>query len=223
MNHARTISVVIPCKNEAGNLPYVLPRLPELIGEVIVVDSNCTDDTVAVARDLRPDVLIVRSGVPGKGAALRAGISAATCDVVVTMDADGSNDPDEIPAMLDALDAGAGFVRGSRYLPGGGSADSTPTRDLGARAICWVFNARHGTHLTDLLYGFTAFRAADRDSVLPDCDGFEVEARVTARARRAGLRVVEVPSIEAARVHGRSNLRPFRDGARIVRTILRRD
>lgn len=217
----RTVTVVIPCKNEARNLPLVLPRLPDLVTEVVVVDSNCTDDTVEVARRLRPDVVIVRSDRPGKGAALRTGMAAATGSVVVTMDADGSNDPDELPAMLAALDAGAGFVKGSRYLPGGGSADSTPMRDLGARVICGVFNARYRTHHTDLLYGYSAFRLADRDALLPDCDGFEVEAHINARACRAGLRVVEVPSVEAARVHGASNLHPVRDGARIIRTILR--
>jgi glycosyltransferase involved in cell wall biosynthesis len=165
--------------------------------------------------------VVARAERPGKGAALRAGLTAATGDVIVTMDADGSNDPDEIPAMLAALEEGAGFVKGSRYLPGGGSADSTPLRDLGARVICAVFNARHRTHHTDLLYGYSAFRLGDRDALLPDCDGFEVEAHVNARACRAGLRVVEVPSVEAARVHGSSNLHPFRDGARIIRTILR--
>ena len=214
------VSVVIPCKNEAENLPLVLPRLGEQIDEVVVVDSNCTDDTVEVARRLRPDVVVVAARAPGKGAALREGIRAATGEVIVTMDADGSNDPDEVPAMLAALRHGADFVKGSRYLPGGGSADSTLLRDLGARAIRGVFNVVHRTRHTDLLYGYSAFRAVHREVVVPHCDGFEVEAVINANVARAGLRIVELPSVEAARVHGSSNLRPVRDGARIIRAIL---
>jgi glycosyltransferase involved in cell wall biosynthesis len=217
----RRVSVVIPCKNEALNLPSVLGRLGPEVTEVVVVDSNCEDDTVAVARRLRPDVVIVSSREPGKGRALRAGMSAATGDVIVTLDGDGSNDPGEIPAMLAALDSGAGFVKGSRYLPGGGSADSTPMRDAGSRLICGVFNRLHGTRHTDLLYGYMAFRATDRDAVLPDCEGFEVEAYINANAAGAGLVVAEVPSVEARRLHGESHLHPFRDGVRILRTIVR--
>lgn len=216
----RTVTVVIPCKDEARNLPLVLPHLDPAVTEVVVVDSNCTDDTVEVARRLRPDVVIVRATARGKGRALRDGMLAATGDVIVTMDADGSNDPAELPAMLDALDAGAQFVKGSRYLPGGGSADSTPMRDLGARVICWVFNTVHRTRHTDLLYGYSAFRASERDVLLPSCDGFEVEAVINANAARGGLVVAEVPSVEAARRYGESNLHPFRDGVRITRAIL---
>lgn len=216
-----TVSVVIPCKNEALNLPGVLPRLGPEISEVIVVDSSCTDDTVEVARSLRPDVVIVTSDGPGKGRALRSGMLAATGDVVVTMDADGSNDPDEVPAMLDALLDGADLVKGSRYLPGGGSADSTPMRDFGSRVICGAFNALHRTRHTDLCYGYMAFRAEHRDVIVPDCEGFEVEAVINANAARAGLQVTEVPSFEARRVHGESNLRPVRDGLRIIRAMVR--
>jgi len=217
---ARTISVVIPCKNEAENLPWVLPQLDEAVTQVVVVDSNCDDDTVAVARELRPDVVIVRATAPGKGRALRDGMLAATGAIIVTMDADGSNDPRELPAMLDALDAGAHFVKGSRYLPGGGSADSTPMRDFGARVICWVFNTVHRTSHTDLLYGYSAFRATERAVLLPSCDGFEVEAVINANAARGRLNVTEVPSVEAARRFGASNLHPVRDGFRITRAIV---
>lgn len=216
----RTVSVVIPCKDEARNLPLVLPYLDPMVTEVVVVDSNCVDDTVEVARALRPDVVITRATARGKGRALRDGMSAATGEVIVTMDADGSNDPAELPAMLAALDDGAQFVKGSRYLPGGGSADSTPMRDFGSRLICWVFNTVHRTRHTDLLYGYSAFRSTERDVLLPSCDGFEVEAVINANAARAGLRVAEVPSVEAARQFGSSNLHPVRDGFRITRAIV---
>ncbi len=216
----RTVSVVIPCKNEALNLPGILTRLPPFVSEVVVVDSDCIDNTVDVALSLRPDAVIIRSDGQGKGRALRSGMLAATGDVIVTMDGDGSNDPGEIPAMLRALDAGARLVKGSRYMQGGGSVDSTLMRDAGSRVICHIFNVLHGTRHTDLLYGFMAYRRSDREVVLPDCEGFDVEAAINAQAARAGLVVTEVPSVEHRRVHGTSNLHPLRDGTRILRTII---
>lgn len=87
-----TVSVVIPTLNEAENLPYVFPRLPTGLHEVIVVDGRSTDETVAVARGLRPDVRIVMQAGRGKGNALAAGFAAATGEIIVTLDADGSAD-----------------------------------------------------------------------------------------------------------------------------------
>src|ERR1700683_516604 len=94
------ISVVAPTLNEARNLPHVLPRLPEDVHEVIVVDGHSVDDTLAVAMRLRPDVRIVMQTRRGKGNALACGFAAATGDVIAMIDADGSTDPAEIPALL---------------------------------------------------------------------------------------------------------------------------
>ena len=157
---------------------------------------------------------------PGKGRALQAGFAAATGEHLVALDADGSNDPAEIDPLVAALVAGADLAKGSRYLPGGGSSDATAVRSFGNRALCLLFNRRHGAHLTDLCYGYVAFRREHRELLLDGCDGFDVEARLQANACRAGLRIAEVPSFEAERVHGTSNLRPVRDGIRIARAIV---
>lgn len=215
------ITVVLPCKDEALNLPAVLPQIPSWVSEVVVVDSFSTDDTVAVARELRPDVVIVPAAGRGKGHALRAGFNAATGDIIVAMDGDGSNSPREIGRMVDTLVAGAGLAKGSRYLPEGGSADATPLRDFGNTVLCRIFNRLHHTAHTDLCYGFLAFWAKDRAVLLPDCEGFEVDALINVNACRAGLRVVEVPSREGRRIYGESHLHPIRDGTRILRTLLR--
>ena len=98
-----TVSVVIPALNEAESLPHVLPRIPADVYEVILVDGNSTDDTIAVAQRLRPDIQIVTQRRRGKGAALREGFAAATGAIVVHLDADGSTDPEEIPAFVNAL------------------------------------------------------------------------------------------------------------------------
>ena len=213
------VSVVIPTLNEEKNLPHVFARLPEGLHEVIVVDGHSTDDTVAVARRLRPDVRIVTQPGRGKGNALAAGFAACTGDVVVSMDADGSTDPAEIPRFVAALCHGADFVKGSRFAQGGASSDITRTRRLGNRALNALVNALYGTSYTDLCYGFNAFWARCLPYMRVDCDGFEVETLVNVRIAKAGLVIHEVPSYERDRIHGRSNLNALRDGSRVLRTI----
>lgn len=215
------VSVVISTLNEAENLPHVLPRIPASVHEVILVDGRSTDDTVAVARALRPDVRIVRETSPGKGAALRAGFAAASGDIIVMLDADGSTDPREIPAYVEALLAGADFAKGSRFLRGGGTADMSLHRRLGNAALTGLVRLLFGGGYTDLCYGYNAFWSRVVPLLALDGDGFEIETQMNVRALRIGLRVVEVPSFETARMHGLSNLRAMPDGWRVLKTIVR--
>ena len=101
------VSVVIPALNEAGNLPHVLPLIPRGVHEVILVDGQSTDGTATVARGLLPRIRLVQQHGPGKGSALRTGFAAATGEIIVMLDADGSTDPREIPVFVDALTHGA--------------------------------------------------------------------------------------------------------------------
>src|SRR3954454_10303637 len=106
-----TVSVVIPTIDEARNLPFVLPRIPHWVHEVIIVDGESTDGTVEIARALWPYVVIIDQPRRGKGAALQAGSGAATDEVIVTPDPDGSAAPAEIPMFVAALVNGADFVK----------------------------------------------------------------------------------------------------------------
>jgi glycosyltransferase involved in cell wall biosynthesis len=213
------VSVVIPTLNEEENLPHVFGRLPNGLHEVIVVDGHSTDGTVAVARRLRPDVRVVMQPGRGKGNALAAGFAVCTGDIVVTLDADGSTDPAEIPRFVAALCHGADFVKGSRFAQGGASSDITWTRRLGNRGLNALVNALYHTSYTDLCYGFNAFWARCLPYMRVDCDGFEVETLVNVRIAKAGLTIHEVPSYERDRIHGRSHLNAVRDGTRVLRTI----
>ncbi len=215
----RLVSLVIPAKNEARNIGWVLERVPLSVDEIVLVDGRSTDETIAVAKALRPDIVVVHDDRPGKGAALRAGFAAATGDYVVMIDADGSMDPGEIDTFIDILDRGVDLVKGSRFMDGGGTADISLLRALGNRALLIIANGLVGTAHTDLCYGMAAFRREPVLSLDLDAVGFEIETQLFLRAMRNGLNVVEAPSFEAPRRFGMSNLNTFRDGWRVFKTI----
>ena len=142
---------MVPALNEARNLAAVLPTLPDA-HEVILVDGGSVDGTVETAQAVMPDIRVVRQLRRGKGNALAAGFAQVTGDVVVMFDADGSADPAEIPAFVDALVEGADFAKGSRFRPGGGSHDITPIRNAGNKFLNTVMNVSFRTRFTDLCY-----------------------------------------------------------------------
>ncbi|HEV3225413.1 MAG TPA: glycosyltransferase family 2 protein [Acidimicrobiales bacterium] len=215
-----SISVVIPTLNEAQNLPWVLSKVPRFVDEVVLVDGRSTDGTVDVARQHYPEIVVVDEQRHGKGAALRAGFAAATGDVVIIIDADGSMDPNEIQRFVALVRAGFDVVKGSRFMAGGGSSDITRFRRLGNQALLRLVNGLYGAQFTDLCYGFIAMRRDCIPKLGLASDGFEIETEITVRAARAGLNVCEVPSFESPRRSGTSNLRSVRDGCRVLRTLL---
>ena len=212
------VSVVVPTLNEAANLPHVLGRIPARY-EVLVVDGHSTDGSVEVARAHRADVRIVYQSGRGKGNALSCGFAVASGDIIVMLDADGSAHPEEMSAFIDALIAGADFAKGSRFAPGGGSADITALRRTGNALLGAIVNRFFGTAYTDLCYGYNAFWRYCLEMIDVECDGFEVETLMNIQIAKAGLCVTEVASYEDARLNGESNLRTFRDGWRVLRTI----
>ncbi len=216
-----TVSVVIPTKNEARNIGWVLERMPSYVDELMIVDGLSTDRTVEVAKVIAPHVVVVHEARPGKGAAMRAGMARARGECVVVMDADGSMDPSEIALYVNALADGADLAKGSRFIAGGGSTDITKLRQFGNAQLLALANALFGTDFTELCYGFMALRRSAISRLALDANGFEIETQIVTRAVRLGLRIVEVPSQEAARHYGESNLRTFRDGWRVLSTMLR--
>jgi len=214
------VSVVVPAMNEGQNIGHVLEQLPENLHEVILVDGNSEDDTIEAARQAYPEIRVLVQSGRGKGDAFRTGFAAVTGNLIVMLDADGSADPAEIPRFVEALEAGADFAKGSRYLPGGGSTDITGLRSLGNKVLSGSANLLHGTHFTDLCYGYNAFWARCLPFISLDVPGFEVETLINLRIAGAGMKITEVPSYELDRIHGESNLNTFRDGFRVLGTIL---
>jgi glycosyltransferase involved in cell wall biosynthesis len=228
-----SVSIIIPALNEARNLPRVFAALPADT-EVVLVDGGSVDDTISVARTLRPDVVVVKQTRMGRGNALACGFEASTGEHIVMIEADCSTDPAEIPRFVDALRNGAEFAKGSRFTAGGGSDDITPIRRLASKGLSGFVNVLFGAHFTDLCYGYNAFqRSLLADMALPALDlpapprgklwgdGFELETLINIRVANAGRHITEVPSIEVQRQHRESNLNAVRNGLRVLRAILR--
>jgi len=231
------VSVIVPTRNEARNREIVLPAIAAVrpaVHEVIVVDGNSTDNTVAAARRTLPWARVITQTRKGKGNAMACGFTAATGDILVMFDADGSADPGEIPAFVSALVSGADFAKGSRFRKGGGSDDITLLRKTGNAGLNGVANRLFGTSYTDLCYGYNAFWADLVPQLeLPDPaapqpedgsmiwgDGFEIETVLNCRVAAAQLKITEVPSVERERMFGETNLRTFADGTRVLRTLM---
>jgi glycosyltransferase involved in cell wall biosynthesis len=215
------VSVVIPAHNEAQNLQYVLPQIPDWVHEVILVNDHSTDETVEVANRLLPTIRVVHTvNGRGKGMALQVGFAAVSGDIIVMMDADGSSDPAELPRFVNALLDGAYLAKGSRFIGVGGSSDITPLRRLGSLTLISIANLLFGTHFTDMFCGMNAFWKECLDFFDIDCPGFEIESQLHLRIRKANLEIVEVPSFEHARKHGTSNFHIVKDGWRVLKMIV---
>jgi glycosyltransferase involved in cell wall biosynthesis len=225
---APTVTVILPTLNEAKNLPYVASRMPTDLHELIVVDGNSVDDTVAVAKALWPHAAVITQTRRGKGNALACGFEAATGDIIVMIDADGSTDPAEIVDFVAVLTGGADFAKGTRFALGGGSSDITPTRRVGNWFLNSLVNVIFRTKYTDLCYGYNAFWSHCIATMnLPDTtaaekqwgDGFEIETLINVRVAVGGMTIREVASFEQERIHGVSNLNAVKDGLRVLKTI----
>lgn len=214
------VSVVVPTLNEADNLPHVLPLIPDWVHEIVLIDGGSTDGTAEMAKSLRDDVIVIEDLTPGKGAALRRGFAAATGDIIVMIDADGSMAPSEIPRFVGALLGGADYAKGSRFCHGGGTTDMQWYRRLGNSVLTYLVRFGFGGRYSDLCYGYNAFWAGILTDLDLDADGFEIETLMNIRVLRADKVVTEVPSFESERIHGSSHLNTVTDGWRVLRTII---
>src|SRR3954447_16727123 len=203
-----SVSVVIPVR-DPGGLPLMLRGLPP-VDEVIVVSECPTAETAAVLRTARPDARVLRPGRAGVGNALVTGLAASTCDVVITLNGDGSTDPGEIPAYVAALTGGADVALGSRYRDGGRDLTGGRFRRWANVVLIGILNTLFGTERTDPGFGYAAFWRDALDRLdLPDPSarsaptwiaGPELGPLLALRPWLRGLRVIEIGSVAFPRV-----------------------
>ncbi len=207
------VSIIIPTLNEAENLPALVPRIADALGggtyEIIVVDDDSRDETRAVCAKLSetyPLALIVRQKIKdGLSGAVLQGMAAASGRMLVVMDADLQHPPEKIPELIAMLDAGADFVIGSRYVPGGSTAQRWgPLRKLNSWAATFLARPFAGnTH--DPMSGFFALRrqtylGATRLTPL----GYKIALELMCKARVQDVR--EIPIHFGVRERGQSKL-----------------
>ncbi|MBX7080138.1 MAG: glycosyltransferase family 2 protein [Nannocystaceae bacterium] len=213
------VSAVIPARNEVVAIAAVVRGCRAHVDEVIVVDDASSDGTGAAARDAGASV--IRSDVPlGKGAALRRGARAARGEVVVFLDGDGQDAPDDIPRLLAALADGADLVIGSRFLGQFERGAITPIDRAGNRALSWLFSRLFRVRLTDTQAGFRATRRALLQRLPLSARRYDIETELLARALQAGATVVEVPVRRCARTGGKTGLHRVADGLRILSRMI---
>ncbi len=219
---APKISVIVPTRNEAANLLPVLEGVVPFADELLVIDGHSVDGTrdIAAACGAR----VVLDDGRGKGAAIRRGIQEATGDILVFVDADGSHDPADIPALVAPILAGyADHVSGSRMLGGSDELHATIqqfVRLFGSQVITLSVNYTLGVRLTDCQNGFRAIR---RDVALA-LDLREnittIEQEMIIKSLRSGYRMAEAPTHEYVRANGESNFRVQDVWPRYVRSFL---
>jgi glycosyltransferase involved in cell wall biosynthesis len=212
-----TITALVCTLNEEQSLPHVLPTIPHWVDEVLLVDGHSTDNTVDVAKELRPDIRVLCQPGQGKGDALKYGVGQATGDIVVTLDADGETDPRELARFVEPLIGGYDFAKGSR-LAYRRPRRMSRYRWFGNKVLAWTCNLLYGTQFTDICSGYNAFwRARFLQLELtydPKEVGCSMEQQMIVLAQKAGMKIREVPHATQGRIAGTSVIDGLRQATR---------
>lgn len=219
----RKVTLIIPALNEEGCIGQTIQEIPrDYVDEVIVVDGHSIDNTVQEAREaLGPNDKVIIQKRPGFGGALLDALDEAQGGVVIIMDADGSHNPNDIPKLLSKFDENS-VVVASRYAKGGRSDDDTFVRWFGNWLFTKLIRITRGINITDSLYFFFAISRENFKKLNLKSQGFAICIEFLVKAKRAGLKIEEVPAIERPRLAGESKVNAFRDGIKILRAILRK-
>ena len=220
------ISIIIPTLNEEENLSTLIKSInyiflktkSNLSHEIIVVDGYSKDKTVDIAKQNGAEVIYDNKG---KGSALRKGFQKARGEILISMDADLSNDPKELTLIIDSIKMGYDICMGSRFITGGGTEDMPYFRKLGNRFFVFLVNIFFNSNYSDLCYGYRGFRKDVIKKLMLKEDRFAIETEININAAKKHLKVIEIPSFEKKRDKGTGKLRTFSDGYNILKTILK--
>jgi glycosyltransferase involved in cell wall biosynthesis len=217
-----TCDLVLPCRDEAAALPGVIARVPEGL-RVVVVDNGSTDGTADVARSL--GAVVVDEPTPGYGAAVHAGVEAATAELVAVLDGDGSMDPRDLLPLIDDVRSGRATMACGRRRPAARGVWPWHARAGNAAVLGWLRH-RTGLPVHDIAPARVCRRADLLDLGVEDRRfGYPVELLV--RAQKAGWVLTEHDIAYRPRAEGTRSkvsgsvagtLRAGRDFARVVAT-----
>lgn len=214
------VSVIIPCLNEVGSIEAVLNDIPkDVVDEVLIADGGSKDGTIELVTKL--GYRVITQEKKGFGAAIANGFKQAQGDIVMVLNADGSQDPKDISKLLAKIDEGYDLVLASRYLPGGGSEEDTLVHKFGNKMFTFLCNVFYGVGTTDVLYFFLAARKEIFKKVKTNCPhaGYCVELPI--KTRRAGFKIIDVPSFEKKRTAGKAKVNAFTTGFKILWRVLK--
>ena len=213
-----SVTLVVPCYQEADALDAFAALLPQLsVDEIVFVDDGSTDTTperLAALTDSDPRVRVeTHAENRGVGAAMRTGFESARGDVVVVYDADRTYPPEDIPRLVEAVASDADVATASPFADGGSMPDVPAPRRLLSRAAAGAYRlalGKRGRGIATFTCAFRAYRRPVLDDLVFRSDGFPAAGEILGRLLLAGARVVEVPSRLTARTEGTSKMRVFR-------------
>src|SRR3989344_3313964 len=217
-------TLIIPALNEEGCIGQTIKEIPRgCVDEVIVVDGYSADNTTTEAQEAMRTTgqygRVINRTKEGFGVALCEGAEAAQGNILIFMDADGSQNPADLLRLLEKYEENT-VVMASRYASGGRSDDDTFVRWFGNWLFTKFTNLIHGIHTTDSLYFFLAISKKNFQKLNLRLEDYRICIEFLVKAKRNKLKIVEIPAIERPRLAGESKVNAFRDGLKILRAIL---
>lgn len=225
MQKVPLISVVIPVFNEESTLGDIIERVKATIKktrflyEILVIDDCSTDNSLEVSKSKKVKVYRLKRHM-GKGYALRLGFKEAKGEIIVTLDSDGSHNPEELPKLLDPiLKNEADFVIGSRFLCEQNIFHKNLNK-IGVRLFNFIVKMLTGKEVTDSQSGYRAAKSVVFKKTNLKSNGYEIESEMLIKALKNGFKAKEISIKFEQRTYGKSKLDPLKDGVKIFLSIL---
>ena len=222
---ATLLSIVVPDYNEEHTIGDIIDRLKATLqknglkSEIIVIDDHSRDRSAEISFNKHAKVYSLKQHM-GKGFALRAGFRKAKGEIIVTIDSDGSNRPEELPILLKPILQGkADLVIGSRFS---GNAPTSGKRfnAAGVRIFNLMIRILTGASVSDSQSGYRAMKSEVLEDLRLKSGTYEIESEMLVKIARRGFRVREVPVSFEQRTYGKSTLDPIVDGFKILMSIV---